>query len=141
MTDYLTSHIYLAGVAVFTAYTAGADSEAFAASAKAVDTNSKDISKAVGSIAGKEKGDAFYTSWAAHVTDFVNYAVSAPPAPTRPRWTPRCPTSTPTASRSARSSTASPAGSSRPPRSTDEFKVHIETTAGTIDSLKAALVK
>lgn len=140
LTDYLTSHVYLAGVAVFTAYTAGADSEAFAASAKAVDTNSKDISKAVGSIAGKDKGDAFYASWSAHVTDFVNYAVGAASADQAKMDAALANLDAYRKSAGAFFETIT--GGVIPASAVEaELKMHIETTAGVVDSLKAALVK
>ncbi|MGQ0623978.1 MAG: hypothetical protein ACT4PP_04880 [Sporichthyaceae bacterium] len=79
LTHLLTEHVYAAAVAVFVAYTAddGADSEQFTAAAAMVDSNSRDLAAAIASLAGKEKGDAFYASWSAHVTDFVDYALGA----------------------------------------------------------------
>ena len=77
LTYLLQEHVYLAGIAVDTAYVAGADSPEFTAAAAALDTNSVDLSNAVGSVAGKAKGKAFLQSWRSHITDFVNYAVAA----------------------------------------------------------------
>jgi hypothetical protein len=140
LTDYLTSHVYLAGVAVFTAYTAGADSDQFKAAAAAVDSNSKDISAAVGSIAGKEKGDAFYDSWSAHVNDFVSYAVADAKGDQAGK-------DSALANLDAYRSAAGQffetiTGGVIPAQAVaDELKIHIESVAGTIDSLKAALVK
>jgi hypothetical protein len=140
LTDYLVSHVYLAGVAVFTAYTAGADSAAFTASAGAVDSNSKDIAKAVGSIAGKDKGDAFYTTWAKHVSDFVDYAVADA---TNDQAKKDSALANLDAYRKSSGAFFSTITNGTIPASAveDELKVHIETTAGVIDSLKAALVK
>ncbi len=76
LTYLLTDHVYLAGVAVATAYHAGADSDAFKAAAAALDTNSVDVSKAIGSVAPDEE-KKFLQNWRSHVTDFVNYAVGA----------------------------------------------------------------
>ena len=58
LTDKLTAHVYLAGVGVFTAYTAGADSPEFAAAGAALDENSVEISQAVGSLAGSKQVQA-----------------------------------------------------------------------------------
>jgi hypothetical protein len=77
LTYLLQEHVYLAGIAVDTAYVAGADSPEFTAAAAALDTNSVDLSKAVASVAGKAKGKTFLQSWRSHITDFVNYAVAA----------------------------------------------------------------
>jgi hypothetical protein len=140
LTDYLTSHVYLAGVAVFTAYTAGADSDAFKASAAALDDNSKDISKAVGSIAGKDKGDAFYTSWSAHVNDFVSYAVgdATNDQAKKDQALANLDAYRTTAGKFFETITN---GTIPASAVADELKVHIQTVAGVIDSLKMALVK
>ncbi len=140
LTDYLTSHVYLAGVAVFTAYTAGADSAAFTAAAAAVDSNSKDISKAVGSIAGKDKGDAFYDSWSKHVSDFVDYAVAAAGSDQAKMDSALANLN---AYRSSAGAFFETITNGTIPSSAveEELKMHIETVAGVIDSLKAALVK
>ncbi|HVG48318.1 MAG TPA: hypothetical protein VM899_09325 [Rubellimicrobium sp.] len=140
LTDYLTSHVYLAGVAVFTAYTAGADSGAFKASAAAVDTNSKDIAEAVGSIAGKDKGDAFYTTWAKHVSDFVDYAVADAANDQAKKDSALANLDAYRKSSGAFFETITN-GTIPASAVEEELKMHIETTAGVIDSLKAALVK
>ncbi|WP_145942087.1 hypothetical protein [Corynebacterium glyciniphilum] len=72
----LQEHVYLAGVAVFTAYTTegGTDSEAFAAAADTLDHNSMALSEAVGSVAGEEKGEEFLALWREHIGYFVDYA-------------------------------------------------------------------
>jgi len=72
----LTEHVYLAGIAVFTAYTEGADSDAFKAAAATLDTNSVDLSNAVASLTDKQTGDSFLQSWRSHIDDFVTYAVA-----------------------------------------------------------------
>ena len=76
LTYLLTEHVYLAGVAVATAYHAGADSAAFKLAAASLDENSKAVAAAVGSVAPKEEAD-FLAKWRGHVGDFVTYAVGA----------------------------------------------------------------
>lgn len=71
----LTEHVYLAGIAVFTAYAEGADSAAFEAAAQTLDTNSVALSEAVASLTDQKTGDAFLESWRAHIDDFVTYAI------------------------------------------------------------------
>ena len=76
LTYLLTEHVYLAGIAVATAYHAGADSDAFKLAAATLDENSKAVAAAVGSVApDEEKG--FLAAWRSHVNDFVTYAVGA----------------------------------------------------------------
>jgi hypothetical protein len=77
LTYLLTEHVYLAGIAVATAYHAGADSDAFKTAAKSVDDNSVAIGDAVSKIVGDDQGKVFLEAWRSHVTDFVNYAVGA----------------------------------------------------------------
>lgn len=140
LTDYLTSHVYLAGVAVFTAYTAGADSAAFTAATAAVDKNSQDISNAVGSIAGKDKGEAFYGSWSKHVSDFVDYAVGA--AGSDQAKQDQALANLDAYRKSAGAFFETITNGTIPSSAVEsELKMHIETTAGVIDSLKAALVQ
>ncbi len=76
LTRMLTDHVYLAGVAVFTAYTAdgGLDGTAFKAAAGALDENTVELSKAVGSVAGKANEKVFLQVWRSHINDFVTYA-------------------------------------------------------------------
>ena len=140
LTDYLVTHEYLAAIAVFTAYTAGADSAAFKASAGALDSNSKDISKAVGSIAGKEKGDAFYASWAKHINDFVDYALGAAGKDQAKKDAALANLAAYTKSTGAFFETIT--NGTLPASAVEaELKMHVESTAGAIDSLAAALVK
>ncbi|MDQ4007119.1 MAG: hypothetical protein M3211_03350 [Actinomycetota bacterium] len=72
----LTEHVYLAGIAVFTAYAEGADSDAFAAAAATLDDNSVDLADAVTSLTDKQTGEVFLQSWRSHINDFVTYAVA-----------------------------------------------------------------
>jgi hypothetical protein len=71
----LTEHVYLSGIAVFTAYVEGADSDAFTAAASTVDDNSVEIADAVGSLTDQSTRDVFLASWRSHIDDFVSYAV------------------------------------------------------------------
>ncbi|QZN85267.1 hypothetical protein [Cellulomonas sp. C5510] len=76
LTAMLQEHVYLTGIGVATAYTAGADSEEFAAAKAALDGNTQDLTDAIGSIAGEEQGDAFQQLWETHIGYFVDYAVA-----------------------------------------------------------------
>src|SRR4051812_37923920 len=76
LTYLLTEHVYLAGIAVATAYHAGADSPEFKLAAATLDENSKAVAAAVGSVAPKEE-KGFLAAWRSHVGDFVTYAVGA----------------------------------------------------------------
>lgn len=77
LTALLQEHVYLAGIAVATAYTTAPDSPEFEAAAATLDANSVDLSKAIGSLAGPEKEAAFLELWRSHVGNFVSYAVAA----------------------------------------------------------------
>lgn len=79
LTALLQEHVYLAGIAVFTAYTneGGTDSEAFKSAAATLDANSVDLSKAVGSLAGAENEATFLQTWRDHISNFVDYANGA----------------------------------------------------------------
>jgi hypothetical protein len=77
LTYLLTEHVYLAGIAVDTAYVTGADSPEFKLATKTLDANSVALSDAVGSVAGDEKAATFLQSWRSHIDDFVSYAVAA----------------------------------------------------------------
>lgn len=77
LTALLQEHVYLAGIAVATAYTAGPDTPEFEAAAATLDANSVDLSKAIGSLAGAENEAAFLELWRSHVGNFVSYAVAA----------------------------------------------------------------
>jgi hypothetical protein len=77
LTYLLTEHVYLAGIAVDTAYVAGADSPEFDQAATALDDNSVALADTVGSIAGDAERKTFLTSWRSHINDFVSYAMAA----------------------------------------------------------------
>lgn len=76
LTALLQEHVYLTGIGVATAYTAGADSDEFAAAKAALDGNTDDLAAAVTSLAGAEQGQAFHDLWDQHVGFFVDYAVA-----------------------------------------------------------------
>lgn len=76
LTALLQEHVYLTGIGVATAYTAGADSAEFTAAKAALDGNTADLADAVGSIAGEEQGMAFQQLWDEHIGYFVDYAVA-----------------------------------------------------------------
>jgi hypothetical protein len=142
LTRMLTEHTYLAAVAVFTAYTAegGLDGAAFKAAAGALDKNSVELSEAVASVAGKEKGDVFLQVWRSHINDFVTYAKGAATVDQALK-------DTGLSNLDAYRTTAGgffdeiTAGALPAADVAAELKTHIETLAGAIDSLKAALIK
>ncbi|WP_147794606.1 copper amine oxidase [Cellulomonas sp. Y8] len=76
LTALLQEHVYLTGIGVATAYTAGADSAEFMAAKAALDGNTDDLADAVGSLAGEEQGAAFHDLWDEHIGYFVDYAVA-----------------------------------------------------------------
>ncbi|MBW3579211.1 MAG: hypothetical protein KY462_16060 [Actinobacteria bacterium] len=77
LSTLLEEHVYLAGIAVKTAYSAGLDSPAFEAAADTLDENSVELADVVGSVAGEDKRDAFLDLWREHIGFFVNYAEGA----------------------------------------------------------------
>src|SRR5262245_21207287 len=66
-------HIFLAAAATGAAL-AGREAE-FKAAAGALDGNSVDIAKAIGSVYGKDAGDAFLPLWRKHIGFVVDYTV------------------------------------------------------------------
>lgn len=76
LTALLQEHVYLTGIGVATAYTAGADSDEFAAAKSALDGNTQDLTDAIGSLAGDDAADTFHQVWTDHVGYFVDYAVA-----------------------------------------------------------------
>lgn len=142
LTGLLTTHTYLASVAVFTAYTAegGVESEAFTAAAGALDKNSVDISKAVGSVAGAEKEKVFLEVWRSHVNDFVTYAKGEATGDQALKDTGLKNLDAYRTAAGGFFETVT-AGALPSDAVAAELKTHIETLAGAIDSLKAALVK
>jgi hypothetical protein len=78
LTGLLTGHVYLAGTAVFTAYTdeGGATGKPFEAAAATLAQNTDDLTEAVGKAAPEQK-KAFNQAWTSHIEDFVAYAQAA----------------------------------------------------------------
>lgn len=72
----LQEHVYLAGLAVKTAYAEGADSPAFEAATGTLDTNSVELADGIGQLAGDENREAFLNLWRNHIGFFVDYAVA-----------------------------------------------------------------
>ncbi|MBX9244757.1 copper amine oxidase [Actinotalea ferrariae] len=141
LTQLLQEHVYLAGISVFTAYTAeaGVESPAFAAAAGELDANSVALSEAVGSLAGPEKADDFLALWREHIGFFVDYAVAAAGEDTEGT------TSALEALDGYRPAAGAffdeVSGGELPADAVaEELGHHVETLAGAIDSLKAALV-
>lgn len=76
LTDLLTGHVYLAGIAVEQAVlTKDPNSPQFKAAAQALDRNSQDLAAAIESIYGAEAADAFLKQWREHIGFFVDYTV------------------------------------------------------------------
>ncbi|HET6770154.1 MAG TPA: hypothetical protein VFH75_00770 [Actinomycetota bacterium] len=76
LTALLADHEYLAGLAVVQGVTAGADSPEFEAAASALDTNSVQLSEAIGSVYGDAGAKQFLSLWRAHIGFFVDYTLA-----------------------------------------------------------------
>ena len=76
LTALLADHEYLAGLAVVQGVTAGPDSAEFKAAAGALDTNSVQLSEAIGSVYGDAGADKFLSLWRAHIGFFVDYTLA-----------------------------------------------------------------
>ena len=76
LTALLADHEYLAGLAVLMGVTQGADSAEFTAAAGALDTNSVQLSEAVGSVYGDAGAKKFLSLWRAHIGFFVDYTLA-----------------------------------------------------------------
>ena len=76
LTASLQEHVYLAGLAVKTAYAAGPDSPEFEAAAATLDRNSVELADGIGQVAGEENREAFLSLWRDHIGFFVDYAVA-----------------------------------------------------------------
>ncbi|HEX3826502.1 MAG TPA: hypothetical protein VHV82_04435 [Sporichthyaceae bacterium] len=76
LTGLLTAHVYLAGIAVFTAYstTGATSSPAYQGAADALDTNSQDLAAEIGTVAGPDNQKKFLSTWRSHIDDFIAYA-------------------------------------------------------------------
>ena len=118
----------------------GLDGAAFKAAAGALDANSVELSEAVGSIAGKDKGAAFLQVWRSHISDFVTYAKGEATGDQALKDTGLANLD---AYRTASGDFfAAITGGALPSEAVaTELIGHIETLAGAIDSLRVALVK
>lgn len=142
LTRMFVDHVYRAGIAVFTAYTAkgGLTGAAFKASAAQVDANSVEIAKAVGSVAGAANEKIFLAQWRSHIGDFVNYAKAQATGDKKLA-------KQSLANLDAYASAAGAffdkiSGGALPKKVVAaDLRIHISTTAGAIDSLASALVK
>ena len=76
LTAALQEHVYLAGLAVKTAYAQGPDSPAFEAAVGTLDRNSVELADGIGQVAGEEQREAFLGLWRDHIDFFVDYAVA-----------------------------------------------------------------
>ena len=76
LTHGLNEHEYLAGIAVAMGVAKGADSPEFEAAAAALDENSVDLSKAIGSVYGDAGGKQFLELWRTHIGFFVDYTLA-----------------------------------------------------------------
>ena len=76
LSTILEEHVYLAGIAVKTAYSAGLDSEAFAAAAATLDENTVALADVIGSVDADSR-EPFIELWRQHIGFFVDYAVGA----------------------------------------------------------------
>lgn len=76
LTANLNEHVYVAGTAVFVAYTEedGTESDAFDAAAAVVDDNAVELADAIGELAGEENREPFLDLWRDHIDYFVDYA-------------------------------------------------------------------
>lgn len=142
LTRMFDDHVYRAGIAVFTAYTAegGLDSKAFAAAAADLDANSVELAKTVGSVAGKANQKIFLAQWRSHITDFVNYAKGKATGDTK--LVDSSLENLDGYRAAAGAFFEKITGGALPADVVaKDLKGHIELLAGAIDSLKAALVK
>ncbi|MGH8934871.1 MAG: copper amine oxidase [Acidimicrobiia bacterium] len=74
LTDLLTGHVYLAGIAVVQAV---GQTGGFEAAAATLDQNSVDLSQAIGSAYGEEAAQTFLELWRVHIGFFVDYTNAA----------------------------------------------------------------
>ena len=74
LNQLLSEHVTLAAAATGAAL-AGRKKE-FAAAADALDMNSQDLAKAIGSVYGDAAGEAFLPLWRKHIGFFVDYTVA-----------------------------------------------------------------
>jgi hypothetical protein len=75
LNQLLAEHATLAAAATGAAL--GGRKAEFEAAAGALDRNSQDLAKAIGSVYGKDAGDAFLPLWRKHIGFFVDYTMGA----------------------------------------------------------------
>ncbi|ACQ81673.1 hypothetical protein Bcav_3431 [Beutenbergia cavernae DSM 12333] len=141
LTAMLGEHVYAAGVAVFAAYTneGGTESEPFTAAAATLDANSVALSEAIGSLAGEENGTAFLELWREHIGFFVDYANALATGDEAAATDALAALDGYRGGAGAFFSEIS--GGELPADAiADGLAMHVETLAGTIDSLAAQLV-
>ena len=75
LNQLLSEHAELAAAATNAAI--GGRAKEFQAAAAALDSNSQDLAKAIGSVYGDAAGEAFLPLWRKHIGFFVEYATAA----------------------------------------------------------------
>ena len=73
LTAQLQEHVYLAGIAV---YTAVAAPDFFEAAGATLDANSQDLAASIASVYGDDAGEAFLELWRTHIGFFVDYTTA-----------------------------------------------------------------
>ncbi len=73
LTAQLQEHVYLAGIAV---YSAVAAPDFFDAAAGTLDQNSQDLAASIASVYGEPAGEAFLALWRTHIGFFVDYTTA-----------------------------------------------------------------
>jgi hypothetical protein len=136
----LTEHVYLAGIAVFTAYVEGADSDAFQAATQTVDANSVEIADAVASLTDRPTGDSFLQAWRSHIDDFVAYAVGVAQDDQAAMDTAQQNLQA-YAAASGKNFDTLTAGALPAAAVEEEFEIHIASLTAAIDAMAAALVR
>ncbi|MGQ0843626.1 MAG: hypothetical protein ACT4QF_05785 [Sporichthyaceae bacterium] len=140
LSGLLVGHVYMAGTAVFTAYTAegGANGAAFTAAAQALGQNTADLTAAVKSVnADAEK--QFDDAWKAHIDDFVAYAKAASTQDAAGKTKELADLDAYRANAGKLFQTAS-GGAIEADAVAESLKEHVQQLAGTIDALAVALV-
>jgi hypothetical protein len=75
LTSGLQEHEMLSGIAIFNAVNFGLDNAVTKAAISTLDSNSVDLSKAIGSVYGADAEKAFLPLWRKHIGFFVSYTV------------------------------------------------------------------
>lgn len=77
LTSLLTEHVYLSGIAVYTAAQVGGDVEdpEFEAAAATLDDNTVELGEAIGSLYGDQAEEDFLALWREHIGYFVEFAL------------------------------------------------------------------